>query len=275
MTTRIGTTWAAVALLTLGGCVNLAPPHERPEVALSPAAGLSTAAGTPTAAPVALPGWRELVRDERLRRVVELALAHNPDGRIAALSVEKTRAQLRLTDADRWPTVNAAFIGSRAPNSSGVQTTTLQAGLQVSAWELDLFGRLANASDAANAAWLASEAAERSTRLALVAQTITAWLTLAADTEQLTLAQRTLSDREKTHELSALRFQVGPGPARATRGRARPPPPDPLEGRRRRPEPTRLVRCRALPRHCRTGAGAGAAGGDAQPRGALQSAGRG
>ncbi|MFM2329390.1 MAG: hypothetical protein RLZZ494_1493 [Pseudomonadota bacterium] len=209
MTTRIGTTWAAVALLTLGGCVNLAPPHERPEVALSPAAGLSAAAGTPTAAPVALPGWRELVRDERLRRVVELALAHNPDGRIAALTVEKTRAQLRLTDADRWPTVNAAFIGSRASNSSGVQTTTLQAGLQVSAWELDLFGRLANASDAANAAWLASEAAERSTRLALVAQTITAWLTLAADTEQLTLAQRTLRDREKTHELSALRFQVG------------------------------------------------------------------
>lgn len=209
MTTRIGTTWAAVALLTLGGCVNLAPPHERPEVALSPAAGLSTAAGTPTAAPVALPGWRELVRDERLRRVVELALAHNPDGRIAALTVEKTRAQLRLTDADRWPTVNAALIGSRAPNSSGVQTTTLQAGLQVTAWELDLFGRLANASDAASAAWLASEAAERSTRLALVAQTITAWLTLAADTEQLTLAQRTLRDREKTHELSALRFQVG------------------------------------------------------------------
>jgi multidrug efflux system outer membrane protein len=217
--TRTGTSWAVMALLlSLSGCMNLAPQHQRPELQLPPAAGLdataSASASTPASAPAPatapLPGWRELVRDERLREVVNLALANNQDVKIAALAVEQTRAQLRLADADRWPTVSAALSANRAPSSStGVQTTTLQAGLQVSAWELDLFGRLANASEAANAAWLSSQAAARSARLALVAQTVSAWLTLAADTEQLTLAQRTLKDRQATQALAELRLKVG------------------------------------------------------------------
>ena len=197
--------------LSLAGCMNLAPKHERPALTLQPAAGLSAeqAASGAAPGPAALPGWRDWLRDERLRQVVAQALAHNPDAQVAALTVERTRAQLRLADADRWPTVNAALSGSRAPNYKGVQTTSFQAGLQVSAWELDLFGRVANASEAANAAWLASTAAERAAQLALVAQTASAWLTLAADTEQLRLARQTLKDREATQQLGELRFKVG------------------------------------------------------------------
>lgn len=197
--------------LSLAGCMNLAPQHERPTLVLPPPAGLSAeqAASAAAAGPAALPGWRDWLRDERLRQVVAQALARNPDAQVAALTVERTRAQLRLADADRWPTVNAALSGSRSPNDKGVQTTTFQGGLQVSAWELDLFGRVANASEAANAAWLASTAAERATQLALVAQTASAWLTLAADTEQLRLARQTLKNREATQQLGELRFQVG------------------------------------------------------------------
>lgn len=196
----------SAALLAAAGCAQLAPPHERPVVALPPAAGL---ASTGAASASAMPDWRSLVRDERLRAVVELALTHNLDLRMAALNVERAKAQLRIADADRWPTVNAAFIGSRAPDSAGVQTTSLQAGLQVTAWEVDLFGRLANTSEAAQATWLATEAGARAARLSLVAQTLSAWLTLAADTEQLALARQTLRDREATEALSELRYRVG------------------------------------------------------------------
>ncbi|MEY4415732.1 MAG: hypothetical protein RIQ53_3025 [Pseudomonadota bacterium] len=203
---------ALAAAALLAACGNLAPVHERPAVtlpALSAAAteGAASAAANAPAAP--LPAWQDLVREPRARQVIELALQHNTDLRLALLNVERSRAALRLTDADRWPTVNAAVSAQRAPNSQGVQTNTLQAGLQITAWELDLMGRLANLSTSAQATLMATEAAQRAARLALVTQTLSAWLTLAADGELQALAEQTLRDRQETERLALLRHRVG------------------------------------------------------------------
>jgi NodT family efflux transporter outer membrane factor (OMF) lipoprotein len=156
-----------------------------------------------------MPATDALLRDDRLRRVVQLALQTNRDLRVAVLNVDKSRAQLRLTDADRWPTISAALIASRAPNTSGNQVNSWQGGLQLSSYEVDLLGRVRSASDAAAATLVATEAGARSARLALVAQVATAWLTLAADTEQLSLARATLASRDETLRLTALRERVG------------------------------------------------------------------
>ncbi|MBQ0931106.1 efflux transporter outer membrane subunit [Ideonella alba] len=192
------------ASLLLAGCVHLAPDYQRP------------AAPVPDALPVAgdvtqahWPSTVELLRDARLRQVVELALAGNRDLRVALLNVEKSRAQLRIADADRWPTLSAALIASRAPNNQGVQANSWQGGLQLSSYEIDLLGRVRDASDAAAASLLATEAAARAARLALVTQTATAWLTLAADTEQLRLVRATLVSREESLRLTVLRERVG------------------------------------------------------------------
>jgi len=203
LTIRLATLASA---LSLAGCINLAPDLQRPALAVP--AHLPAVDGV-VAGTAELPGWAALLRDERLRQVVDLALRNNRDLRVALLNVEKSRAQLGLADADRWPTISAALIGSRAPNTQGKETTTVQAGLQLSSYEVDLFGRVRNASDAAAASLLASDAASRSTRLALVAQTVSAWLTLAADAEQLSLARQTLQSRDETLRLTALREQVG------------------------------------------------------------------
>ena len=197
----------ALAVSLLSGCINLAPTLARP--ALPVPAALPAADGAGTAA-VAQPGWQGLVQDDRLRQVIALALQNNRDLRVALLNVQRSQAQLRLTDADRWPSLSAAALAQRAPNSStGKETTTIQAGLQVSSYELDLFGRLRNASDAAAATLVATEAGARSARLTLLTQAATAWLTLAADGEQLALARQSLASREDTLKLTALREQVG------------------------------------------------------------------
>jgi multidrug efflux system outer membrane protein len=189
----------------LAGCVNLAPDYQRPELPVP--AQLPAGA---VASDAALPSVNELLRDERLRQLVARALQNNRDLRVALLNVERSRAALRLTDADRWPTVQAAFSGTRAPSvETGEQATTLQAGLQVTSYELDLFGRVRNLSDAAAANLLATEAAARTARLALVTQVAATWLTLAADQEQLALAKLTLASREQTLKLTELRVQVG------------------------------------------------------------------
>ncbi|WP_374673387.1 efflux transporter outer membrane subunit [Ideonella sp.] len=193
----------ATALLA-AGCMSLAPDYQRPTSPLvdAPAAGVSAPAAS-------LPATREFLRDARLRTLVDQALANNTDLRVALLNVERSRAALRITEADRWPTVAAAVSASRAPNTAGDQTNTFQAGLQVTSYELDLLGRVRSLSDAAAANLLATEAGARAARLALVTQVAATWFTLAADEEQLALARQTLAARERTLQLTELRVQVG------------------------------------------------------------------
>jgi NodT family efflux transporter outer membrane factor (OMF) lipoprotein len=199
-----------VLALLAAGCTSLAPTYERPaspvpaQLPLAPAAAASAAA---TAQPV---GWQALVRPAPLRQLVEQALAHNRDLRVAALNVERARAQLGATQADRLPTVGAGLIANRAPNTStGKQATSLTAGVQVSSWELDFFGRIASLTDAAKAQLLATEAGRRSAELTLVGAVVSNWLALAADAEQLAVAERTLVSRDETLRLTRLRADVG------------------------------------------------------------------
>lgn len=193
----------AVALLA-AGCTSLAPDYQRPA---SPLLAVPAGAAQPAAA--ALPSTEDFLRDERLRALVAQALAHNRDLRVALLNVERSRAALRLAEADRWPTVAAALGATRAPNTSGDQVNTFQAGLQVTSYELDLLGRVRSLGDAAAANLLATEAGARAVRLALVTQVAAAWFTLAADEEQLALARQALAARERTLELTELRSRVG------------------------------------------------------------------
>lgn len=189
----------------LAGCINLAPDYQRP--ALPVPSALPAGA---QAVDAALPAVNELLRDDRLRRVVQQALANNRDLRVALLNVERARSQVRLADASRWPIVSPAFSAGRAPSAAtGEQANTFQLGLQVSGFEIDLFDRIRNLSDAAAASYLASEAASRTARLALVTQVVSTWFTLAADQEQLALARQTLAGREQTLKLTELRVNVG------------------------------------------------------------------
>jgi NodT family efflux transporter outer membrane factor (OMF) lipoprotein len=200
-----------VAALALAGCSSLAPTYQRPAAPV-PAqfdAAASAPAASATNTPAAPLAWTDLVRDERLRRLVQSALTANRDLRVAALNVQRAQAQLGLTEADRWPTVNGVFSASRAPNTVGKQTNTFQLGAQISGWELDFFGRLKSLDDAARATLLATEAGRRSSELALVASVLTAERTLATDQALLALAERTATSRADTLRLTQLRFDRG------------------------------------------------------------------
>jgi len=195
---------AAIAcLVILSGCANLAPDYARPASPVP--ATLGAAAAAPTL--IAPPAWRELVGDTRLRAVVERALANNRNLRIAALNVEKARAQYRITDADRYPTVDAS-VGSSAAKSANTITRKYSAELGGS-YELDFFGRLRNLKDAALESFLASEASGRSTRISLISEVADAWLTLASDQALLSLASDTLASRRKTLDLTRKQKDLG------------------------------------------------------------------
>jgi multidrug efflux system outer membrane protein len=229
MTKPLLTLLATTAMLA--GC-NLAPKYERPGGAIPvalPQGGVYPVAPT-DAVDVSRIGWRDFFLDPRLRQVIETGLANNRDLRIAAGNVLQARAQYRVQRSDLLPTINAggtatytnnaasavqgAGTGTGGVGSTGSASSDIeiyQATVGVSAFELDLFGRIRNLSRAAQEQFFATEEAQRSARISLIAEIATAWVTMAADQEQLRLSRETLGTFEETLRLTREQFRVGIG----------------------------------------------------------------
>jgi outer membrane protein, multidrug efflux system len=209
----------AAMIVCLAGCT-MAPTYTRPEAPV-PAAWptgpaykhATTASVSPSAADIK---WRDFFVDEKMRKVIDLALANNRDLRVAALNIEKAQAQYRIQRAELFPAVNAAGSGSkqRLPASvSGTgQAMTVEqysVNLGFSSWELDFFGRVRSLKDRALEQYLATEQARRGAQISLVAEVANAYLTLAADRESLKLVQSTLEAQQATYNLIKRRYEVG------------------------------------------------------------------
>ena len=177
--------------------------------------------------------WRDFFVDERLRQVIDLALANNRDLRVAALNVERTQALYRIQRAELLPTVDArgTFSKERVPGilSQSGQPATVElynVNLGISSWEMDLFGRIRNLKDAALEQYLATEQARASAQIALVSAVANTWLTLAADRENL--EARPIDPRDPAGDLrddpaarrsrGLLRSRSPPGPDPGGRG---------------------------------------------------------
>lgn len=162
-------------------------------------------------------GWRTMFRDPRLQRLIELALHNNRDLRLATLNVESVQAQYRIQHAAVLPSIEATGSGTRQRTAANEETTptqspmvTEQVGVNVglSAFEVDLFGRVRALSQAAMARYLASEEGRRAARVSLVAAVADAYLTERLALEQRDLAERTLADWRQSLELARLLRQA-------------------------------------------------------------------
>jgi len=209
-----------VASCLLAGCINLQPDYQRPAPAVSASwpsgPAYRQALQTQHATAIDEIGWDEFFVDPRLRKLIDLGLSNNRDLRVAILDIEKARAQYRVQRADQLPTVNIDGSGdiqrtSRRVSTTGEAYNTHQYGLQasVSAYELDLFGRVKSLTDQALEQYLATEEARRATQISLVAEIASAYLTMAADQDLLKLAQDTLASQQQSYELTSRSFEVG------------------------------------------------------------------
>ena len=159
-------------------------------------------------------GW---VQSRQLREVIALALANNRDLRVAVESIERARAQYGITRADLLPSVNAQAQASRARMAAGMSSATQTASVSTqytaqlgfASYEIDLWGRVRNLSEAALQQFLQSEQNRRNVQIGLVADVANGWLTLAADQARLQLARDTLASREKAYELTRRMHEIG------------------------------------------------------------------
>lgn len=231
-----------LAATALAGC-DMAPKYVRPVGAVPaalPQGGAYPAAAT-DAPDVTKIGWRTFFTDERLRGVIAQGLENNRDLRVAAANVLAARAQYRIQRADLVPSTTLSASGTYTNNiqgaagalggaagggttgagtgggtgtgagvgssSSNLEFYSVNAGF--SAFELDLFGRVRNLNRAALEQYFATEEAQRSTRISLIAEIATAWLTLASDQDQMRISQESLASFEKSLELTRAQFRIG------------------------------------------------------------------
>jgi len=201
-----------LAALLLGGCT-LAPTYER-GAAPVPA---SWPAGDAYAPPADLAGvttasYRDLFRDERLQTLVTLALDNNRDLRQAAANIERARAQARIQRAQLFPQIDAGADVTRRSTEGTPAATSSSADLSITAYELDLFGRLRSLSDAARNDYLATQADAQAIRLALIGDIANAWLAYAADSSLRALSSATVEAAQKSVDLTQARLSGGIAP---------------------------------------------------------------
>ena len=175
-------------------------------------------------------GWWELFQDENLQAIIRKALVENKDMQLAVAQVREARAALAATGADQFPRIDGKGKIERNQPSNAVArqfgipgnirtipaTNQFRATMDLS-FELDLWGKLRRAREAARADLLAEESARRTVALTLVSDLATAYFELRELDVELEVARSTLKTRQDTHELIRLRKLVGQESALAIR----------------------------------------------------------
>ncbi|MCA6215782.1 efflux transporter outer membrane subunit [Ideonella sp. B7] len=218
---NLSTLGLAVSLAGLTGCVSTqpsgpgAPQWQAPVPATLGASAVTGDRPQPTAAEP-MPDWQTVILDPHLRQMIGLALDQNRDLRVALRNIDAARAAVTSATADRLPTLNASAgtttsksANDLSSNGHGGVSRQHSASLGISAWEIDLWGRLARLDEAAQAKLLASEATARSVRATLVAEVAGTWLTLAADQQSLAFYEETLASQQRTLKLSLQQKDLG------------------------------------------------------------------
>ncbi|MDE2563693.1 MAG: efflux transporter outer membrane subunit [Sphingomonadales bacterium] len=205
---------AVLAPFALAGC-SLAPRTQLPPPPVPESWPVGDAYLAQSEAGVPAVTYAEVFRDPRLHKLVETALANNRDIRVAAANLAAARAQVRVTRAAQFPALGVSASASETQTGTGASATTsdlyqVQGG--VSSFELDLFGKLANATQAQRDRALSTEAAARTVRLGLVANLASAWASYAADKDLLAIAQETAKNAQESVRLTSARLEGGIAP---------------------------------------------------------------
>lgn len=201
--------------LLLGACAIMEPRYERPALP-TPSAwpqGAPYDSATQVQGAAVLPEWHAFFADVKLRALIELAIEENRDLRVAALNIERARAQYRVQRAQSLPAIDAVGSGTLqgVTPQGGAELVERQysAGVGLAAFELDLFGRVRGLNRAALQRYFATADARDAVQISLISEVASAYLSYAGDLELLRLAQDTLNSQRESLTLTQRRFEAG------------------------------------------------------------------
>ena len=208
-----------VAALVVSGCTMI-PRYQRPAAPVTMHYPGVTATNQTHAAEIS---WREFIRDERLQKLVDLALTNNRDMRVAVFNVEQSRAQYHVTHSSLFPTIDGSGNYTRSQSSlsgfpqgsaggSGSSTfvsSQWSASIGTTEYEIDLWGRIRSLDRQALEKYFATAEAQRSEQVSLVAEIATEYFTWREAGEELQLSRHTLQAVEESYNLNKAMVNAG------------------------------------------------------------------
>ncbi|HWM42663.1 MAG TPA: efflux transporter outer membrane subunit [Burkholderiales bacterium] len=201
-----------ITLLLLAGCATSLPKIEEEKLPPVPAEFKENWTIAAPAAAQPRGEWWKAFNDPVLDALVERASQSNARIEVAAARLRQARAFVRATDADRSLQVGVGASAQRAQGfvggNDGPPRSLFLAGADLS-YEVDLFGRLSHASNAAALDAQAREALLQSTRLLVQAQVAQAYLALRALDDERFLVRNTLTAYRATLALTERRWRAG------------------------------------------------------------------
>ena len=212
-----------LAASLLAGCIDLAPAYHRPAEPTPARFPTGPAYAPPAATPRPLVGWRDFFADPKLKAVIDQALANNRDLRVAVANIAAARAQYHVQRSALFPTLNAqagatlgqeptsVIAGGALPTGAAGQVNervySLTAG--VSAYQLDLFGKVRNLTRAAQDQDFATREARDAAQITLVSEVASDYLAVGYDRALLQIAEDTLKSGTETLGVITNRFHEG------------------------------------------------------------------
>jgi NodT family efflux transporter outer membrane factor (OMF) lipoprotein len=208
------------ALVLLTGCT-VGPNYHRPQTQIPPTFRAPEPLPPSQAASLADLKWWEVFKDQSLHNLIRTALVQNYDLREAVARVEEARANLQITRSDQFPQL-AASGGVTADRISRNGSTPLpaslvpsqtrtfgEASLSLLSFELDIWGRLRRATEAARANLLGAEENRKAVVTTLVSDVATSYFSLRQLDSQLQITRGTLTTRQESLRLIQLRQAGG------------------------------------------------------------------
>lgn len=214
---------AALGLFLSAGCMKLGPDFHRPDIGV-PVPEAYQHASAETAGPQAGGPWWHLFGDAELNELVGQALQHNLDIRKAAARVLEVRSQFVETRAERFPGAGlqaqgqrkslaaTATTGSASDQDAWKRQETDSYSLAVAAsFELDLWGRLARADEAARADLLQAQENRRTVMQTVVAETVSLYLQVESIERRIRIVSDRIESLRRSLALVEGRYEQGLG----------------------------------------------------------------
>jgi outer membrane protein, multidrug efflux system len=203
----------ALAAVLLTACITVGPSYQPPSPAMPPQ-------WTETSANIsvgveAMGAWWAQFNDPLLDSLVKRAIMANQDLRIAETRIREARAERRMTEAKGTPGVGASgsFTHSRTGENTSSGKTNMdlfQAGFDVG-WEIDIFGGIRRATEAADAAVAASVEDKRDVLVSMVAEVARNYIELRGTQQRLAITRENVANQEQTVDMAKKKLHIGLG----------------------------------------------------------------
>jgi outer membrane protein, multidrug efflux system len=208
-------------IAALGAGCTVGPNYQRPAIPVPPNFRAPEPLAPAQAASLADLQWFQVFKDEKLQALIRSALEHNYDLRTAVARVEEARANLGIVRSNQFPNFGTGgAVEINRVSRDGATPVPVEllpsqnrnygtAALQLLSFEIDIWGRLRRATEAARANLLSADENRKAVVTTLVSDVATAYLTLRELDHTLDISQETLKNRQESLNLTKSRQTGG------------------------------------------------------------------